>query len=126
MDAVDEYGPFMNSLGIKGEAAMTLLADSAEKGMFGIDKTGDAVKEFGIRATDMSKTSGVAFEQIGLDQEKMAAALLKGGDTGKEAFQTIIDGILSIKDPTEQSQAALALFGLGLIGLGAARRRKAA
>lgn len=114
MDAVDEYGPFFNNIGIKGQDAMELLVKASEKGMYGIDKTGDAVKEFGIRATDMSKTSGVAFKQIGLDQEKMAAALLKGGDTGKEAFQKIIDGILSIKDPTEQSQAALALFGTPL------------
>lgn len=114
VDAVDEYGPFFNNIGIKGQDAMELLVKASEKGMYGIDKTGDAVKEFGIRATDMSKTSGVAFKQIGLDQEKMAAALLKGGDTGKEAFQKIIDGILSIKDPTEQSQAALALFGTPL------------
>ena len=119
MDAVDEYGPFMKSLGISGEAAMTLLADSAEKGMFGIDKTGDALKEFTIRATDMSKTSGDAYKALGLSQEKMTQDLLAGGDQGAQAFAKIIGGLESMEDPVAQSQAALALFGTPLEDLNA-------
>ena len=119
LDAVDEYGPFMKSLGISGEAAMTLLADSAEKGMFGIDKTGDALKEFTIRATDMSKTSGDAYKALGLSQEKMTQDLLAGGDQGAQAFAKIIGGLESMEDPVAQSQAALALFGTPLEDLNA-------
>ena len=119
MDAVDEYGPFMKSLGISGEAAMTLLADSAEKGAFGVDKTGDALKEFTIRATDMSKTSGDAYKALGLSQEKMTQDLLAGGDQGARAFAKIIGGLESMEDPVAQSQAALALFGTPLEDLNA-------
>lgn len=114
MDAVDEYGPFFKGIGIQGQQAMELLVKASEKGMFGIDKTGDALKEFTIRATDMSKTSGAAYKTLGLDQEKMTAALLKGGDDARGAFDKIIGGLNDMKDPTAQSQAALALFGTPL------------
>lgn len=114
LDAVDEYGPFMNSLGIKGEEAMGILVNASEKGMYGIDKTGDALKEFGIRATDMSKATGVAYDALGMNQEEMSGKLLKGGDTAKAAFNDIIQGLTGMKDPVEQSQAALALFGTPL------------
>lgn len=114
LDAVDEYGPFMTSIGVTGQRAFGLLVKSAEKGMFGIDKTGDALKEFTIRATDMSAASKVGYDALGLSQEKMSAELLKGGDAGAEAFDTIIAGLVAIKDPVKQSQAALALFGTPL------------
>jgi murein DD-endopeptidase MepM/ murein hydrolase activator NlpD/phage-related minor tail protein len=114
LDAVDEYGPFMKSLGITGEKAMGLLVKASEKGMYGIDKTGDALKEFGIRATDMSKATGGAYDAIGLDQQEMTNKLLAGGDTASEAFQTIVEGVQSITDPAARSQAALALFGTPL------------
>lgn len=114
LDAVDEYGPAFQQLGIGGQDAMALLVKGSEKGMYGIDKTGDAIKEFGIRATDMSKATGSAYATLGLDQGKMTEALLKGGDEGAKAFDQIITGLQSVKDPVAQSQAALALFGTPL------------
>ena len=114
MDAVDEYSPFMATLGIKGEEAMGILATASEKGMYGIDKTGDALKEFTIRSTDMSKATGVAYEALGMNQADMSAKLLAGGDTAKQAFGEIIAGLQTIDDPVAQSQAALALFGTPL------------
>ncbi len=114
VDAIDEYSPFMKTVGLTGERAMGLLVKAAEKGMYGIDKTGDAIKEFTIRATDMSAASKVGFDIIGLSQEKMTAKILAGGDTAAGAFDKIVKGLLGIKDPVKQSQAALALFGTPL------------
>lgn len=114
LDAIDEYGPFMSAIGIKGEQAFGLLVKSSEKGMYGIDKTGDALKEFTIRATDMSAASKAGYDILGMSQEKMSAALLKGGEAGNQAFNQIITGLQGIKDPVQQSQAALALFGTPL------------
>lgn len=114
VDALDEYAPFMQQIGIKGQTAFNLLVQSAEKGAFGLDKTGDALKEFTLRATDMSASSKTAYDAIGLSQKKMTADLLAGGDRGAEAFQKIVKGLQGIKDPTERSQAALALFGTPL------------
>jgi hypothetical protein len=120
IDAIDEYGPFLESIGLIGEKAFGLLVRGAEKGMYGIDKTGDALKEFTIRATDMSTASKVGFDAIGLSQQKMAGKLLAGGETAAKAFDQIIAGLLGIKDPVAQSQAALALFGTPLEDLSVA------
>lgn len=118
MDAADEYGPFFSQLGLDGASAFGLLAKGAEDGMYGIDKTGDALKELTIRSTDMSKSSAAAYEAMGLDAEKMSAMMLAGGDEAAKGFDKIVDGLLSIEDPVEQSQAALALFGTPLEDLG--------
>jgi murein DD-endopeptidase MepM/ murein hydrolase activator NlpD/phage-related minor tail protein len=114
MDAIDEYAPFMKNLGFSGGEAMTMLVDASAKGMYGIDKTGDALKEFGIRSTDMSKVTRTAYETLGLSTEEMTNKLLAGGDTARGAFDTIITGIAGVKDPGEQAAAALALFGTPL------------
>lgn len=117
-DAITEYGPLLAGMGFSGEEAFDVLARGAEKGMYGIDKGGDALKEFGIRATDMSKASAGAYDALGLSQEEMTAALLAGGDTGKAAFDKIVSGLSGMTDPVAQSQAALALFGTPLEDLG--------
>jgi len=114
IDAIDEYGPFFSQLGIKGEDAMGMLVKASEKGMYGIDKTGDALKEFTIRATDMSSATSGAYDALGLSQEQMTKDLLAGGDVGAEAFQKIVGGLNNMTDPVAQSQAALALFGTPL------------
>ncbi len=114
LDAVDEYGPFLAQIGIQGEQAFGLLVQGAQKGMYGIDKTGDALKEFTIRATDMSSATSGAYKALGLNQRQMTADLLAGGDKGKAAFDKIIGALKNMKDPVKQSQAALALFGTPL------------
>jgi len=118
MDAADEYGPFFAQLGLDGATAFGLLAKGAEDGMYGIDKTGDALKELTIRSTDMSKASVAAYEAAGLNAEEMAGMMLAGGEEAAEGFDKIVAGLLSIEDPVEQSQAALALFGTPLEDLG--------
>ncbi|MBT2594730.1 phage tail tape measure protein [Arthrobacter sp. ISL-72] len=120
LDAIDEYGPMFANLGMSGGEAMTMLADASAKGAFGIDKTGDALKEFTIRATDMSEATAGAYESLGMDQTDMTNKLLAGGDTARAAFDQIIMGLGDIKDPAQQSQAALALFGTPIEDLGTA------
>jgi len=116
--ASDEYGRFFDQLGISGNEAFGLLTSQAEGGVFGIDKTGDALKELSIRATDMSSASVEAFEAAGLNAGDMANAFLAGGDEARGALDDLIGGLLSIEDPVEQSNAAIALFGTPLEDLG--------
>lgn len=118
VDAVDEYGPFFAAIGYSGEEAMSALVAAADKGMYGIDKTGDAVKEFSIRATDMSTASVAAYEAAGLSAEEMSAKILAGGEEGGAAFQQIVDGLLGIEDPVARANAAIGLFGTPLEDLG--------
>jgi phage-related minor tail protein len=121
LDAADEYGTFFASLGYSGSEAFGTLVKGAEQGMYGIDKAGDAIKEFTIRATDMSASSTAAYDSIGLDAQTMANRILAGGDTAKGATQKIIDGLLKIKDPATQANTAIALFGTPLEDIGTAK-----
>jgi hypothetical protein len=114
MDAVEEYGQFFASLGYTGPQAFALLVDASEKGIYGLDKAGDAVKEFTIRATDGSKASKDAYALIGLSAEDMSSKILQGGDDAQRATQKVIDGLLGIEDPSQRAQAAIALFGTPL------------
>jgi len=118
LDAVDEYGPILANMGYSGEEAFGMLAAAADKGMYGIDKTGDALKELSIRATDMSTASVDAYNAAGLNAEEMAAKMAAGGDQAREATNQIIQGLLGIQDPVAQSNAAIALFGTPLEDLG--------
>lgn len=118
LDAVDEYGPFMAQLGIASETGMGLLVNASEKGMYGIDKLGDALKEFTIRSTDMSTASGAAYEALGLDQQEMSNKLLAGGMDAQTAFGDIVHGLQEMEDPSARAAAAIALFGTPLEDLG--------
>ncbi|MCQ1951622.1 hypothetical protein NNX28_17020 [Arthrobacter sp. zg-Y859] len=118
LDAVDEYGPFMAQLGIAAETGMGLLVNASDKGMYGIDKLGDALKEFTIRSTDMSTASGAAYEALGMDQQEMSNKLLAGGVDAQTAFGDIIHGLQEIEDPSARAAAAIALFGTPLEDLG--------
>jgi hypothetical protein len=117
-DSVDEYGQYFNQLGFSGEEAFGALVDASALGEIGIDKTGDAIKEFQILATDGSKSTAGAFEAIGLNATEMSNKILAGGDEAKDATNQIVDGLLGIEDPSAQAQAALALFGTPLEDLG--------
>lgn len=118
LDASDEYGQFFRSLGFDASRAFGALTAASDKGVFGIDKTGDAIKEFTIRATDMSTSSVGAFQAIGLDAQTMANNILAGGDTAQVAFQQIIQGLQNVQDPATQANTAIALFGTPLEDLG--------
>jgi phage-related minor tail protein len=119
MDAVDEYSQFFGTLGISGPEAMDLLVKASAKGMYGIDKTGDALKELTIRSTDMSAASVDAYKAAGLNAEQMAAQFSKGGAEGRDALGKLIDGLLGIQDPVKRSNAAIGLFGTPLEDLNA-------
>jgi len=114
LEASTEYGQFFDALGFDAEEAFAILIQGAEDGQYGIDKAGDAIKEFGIRSTDMSTATQEAFEIIGLDAGKMAERILEGGDVARDAFDEIIEGLLAIEDPVAQANAAVALFGTPL------------
>lgn len=118
LDASDEYSQFFSALGFDANEAFGALTSASDKGVFGIDKTGDAIKEFTIRATDMSASTVGAFSSIGLDAQSMANQILAGGDTAQAATQQIVDGLVNIEDPATQANTAIALFGTPLEDLG--------
>ncbi|URM86124.1 tape measure protein [Gordonia phage BiggityBass] len=119
---MEEYGTYFQSLGFGGQEAMGLIVNAAQGGAIAIDKAGDALKEFGIRATDLGDTAAQdALKSLGLDSVQMSNDLLKGGDTAQAAFDRIVGGLLKIENPAEQAAASVALFGTPLEDLDKAK-----
>lgn len=117
-ELINEYGVNFANLGLSGEEAFGLLVTQAEKGKFALDKTGDSLKEFSIRGSDMSATSVAAFESIGLNAEDMAAKIAAGGDEGRIALEQTAQGLLGMEDPAARANAAIALFGTPMEDMG--------
>ena len=91
-DAITEYSGFFRTIGIDGPQAFGLLVSATQLGQYGIDKVGDAIKEFSIRATDSTTAVAAAFKQLGLskDLKQLQTDLAAGGKAGKDAFDTIV------------------------------------
>lgn len=113
-EILQEYGVNFSALGFSGEQAFNVLVQAADKGKFALDKTGDALKEFSIRGSDMSKASSEAYQAIGLDAGEMSNKVAKGGAGAQEALQKTAAGLLKIESPAERANAAIALFGTPL------------
>ncbi len=111
-ELINEYGTFFRSIGFDGQEAFGLLVNASDQGKVAMDKVGDALKETGIRATDLGDKGAVeALEDIGLGAANIQNRLLAGGETAKVAFAELVAGLQSIQDPGEQAAAALALIG---------------
>lgn len=109
-----EYAQFFDRLGFSGEQAFALLASGADKGTWGIDKVGDAIKEFSALATELDGKPADALATLGLNARQMQNDLLAGGDTARAAFDKTVDALLRVKDPAEQASLAMDLFGTPL------------
>ena len=113
-EIINEYGTNFRALGFSGEEAFGLLVSASEKGKWALDKTGDALKEFTIRGSDMSEASKTAFSAIGLDAQDMSNKIAEGGAGARQALEDTAKGILAIEDPAERANTAIALFGTPL------------
>lgn len=111
LDTLNEYSPQFAALGLSADQFIGTLVEGADAGLFSIDKVGDAVKEFNIRAKDGSDTSREAFESLGLNADKMFAVFSAGGDTAEAAFFDTVEALNSMDDPLARNAAGVALFG---------------
>ncbi|MGO3084269.1 phage tail tape measure protein [Ancrocorticia populi] len=113
-EIINEYGTNFRSLGFSGEEAFGILVNQAEKGKWALDKTGDALKEFSIRASDGSKSTAEAYAFLGEDAESMATSVAAGGESARLALQYTAEKLLDVEDPAQRAQQAIALFGTPL------------
>lgn len=111
LDILNEYSVQYKSLGLTADQFMQSLINGADAGAFSIDKIGDAVKEFNIRAKDGSKTSAEAFKAIGLNAQNITAQFAAGGKVAEAAFFQTVEALNSMQDPMERNAAGVALFG---------------
>lgn len=111
LDTLNEYSGQFAALGLSADQFMGTLVEGADAGLFSIDKVGDAVKEFNIRAKDGSDSSREAFASLGLNADSMFKAFAAGGDTAQAAFFDTVEALNNMDDPMKRNAAAVALFG---------------
>ncbi len=111
LDTLNEYSVHYKQLGFDVNDMLNMLVNGTESGTFSVDKLGDAVKEFGIRAKDGSDSTIASFETLGLNAEKISADFAKGGDSAKEATEKTLNALFSLEDPMQQNTIGVSLFG---------------
>jgi len=111
IDSIIEYSSQFSKLGFTAEDMFKIFQQGADSGAWNLDKVGDAVKEFSIRAIDGSDSTKEGFEAIGLSADEMSAKFGEGGETAKAAFKETVKALASIEDPLKKDAAGVALFG---------------
>lgn len=111
LDTFNEYAVQYQALGFTAEQFAAHLVKGAEDGAFSIDKVGDAIKEFNIRAKDGSKSSMEAFAALGLNGQKATQMFAAGGQSAQVAFAEIVKRLSEMEDPVARNAAGVALFG---------------
>ncbi|WP_025692624.1 phage tail tape measure protein [Paenibacillus zanthoxyli] len=112
LDSLNEYSNQFVSLGFNANQMFDTLAAGSASGAFNLDKVGDAVKEFNLRARDITnKATLEGFKMLGFDAQKMVATFARGGPAAQQAFTQVVQGIKNVKDPMRQNQIATDLFG---------------
>ena len=111
LDVLNEYSAQYAALGLSADQFLTSLVAGADAGVFSVDKVGDAVKEFNIRAKDGSDTSAQAFEAMGMNADEMTARFAAGGEVASAAFFEVVNALNAMEDPVQKNAAAVGLFG---------------
>lgn len=111
LDTLNEYSAQYSALGLSADEFLQSLISGADAGVFSIDKVGDAVKEFNIRAKDGSDSSAEGFQLLGLNAEEMTSKFAQGGDTAQQAFYQVVNALDQMEDPVAKNTAAVDLFG---------------
>lgn len=111
LDTLNEYAEPVRSLGLSGEDFINALVVGAKNGVWSVDKIGDAVKEFTIRAVDGSEATRDAFRKLNLEPRAMAEAFAAGGPAAKKATGEVLTALAKIRDPVKRERVGVALFG---------------
>ena len=111
IDTINEYSTYFGAAGFSAEQMFNTLIAGTEAGAWNLDKVGDAVKEFNIRAKDGSKSTAEGFAAIGFNAEDMGQKIANGGEEGQKAVNATIMALANMEDPVQRNKAGVALFG---------------
>jgi hypothetical protein len=120
LETLQEYPVQLRKLGLDSKTALGLFQQGLQGGARDTDIIADGLKEFSIRAIDMSASSQTAYKALGLDAEKMSLQIAKGGKGASDGLQLVLDRLRATKDPVKQNAAAVGLFGTQAEDMGAA------
>lgn len=110
-DQIAEYSTYYAKLGFTAEDFFSMMIAGAQDGAYQIDYLNDAMKEFGIRTKDNSKSTNDAYTELGLNVDEINNKFAQGGDKAQEAFADVTKAIMAIEDPVKRNEIGVALFG---------------
>ena len=111
LDTISEYSVQFSKLGFDADGMFQVLQSGTNSTAWNLDKVGDAIKEFSIRAIDGSNTTITAFEALGYNAQETMAAIASGGEVANDAFFGILNRLLSVEDAVERDALGVSLFG---------------
>lgn len=119
IDTINEYSSQFAKLGFDADGMFNILQAGADGTAWNLDKVGDAIKEFSIRAIDGSDSTVEAFTSLGYNAEEIMATFAAGGEGANEAFFDVLDTLMSVDDQVQRDALGVALFGTMWEDLGA-------
>ena len=111
LDTISEYSVQFSKLGFDADGMFQVLQSGTNSTAWNLDKVGDAIKEFSIRAIDGSNTTITAFEALDYNAQETMAAIASGGEVANDAFFGILNRLLSVEDAVERDALGVSLFG---------------
>lgn len=111
LDTLNEYAQPMKDLGLSGEQFVGSLLTAADKGVWSVDKVGDAFKELQIRAIDGSTLTADSLKAMGLQGQGIEGMFARGGEEAKRAMGIVVRSLKGMGDPLKQDAAGVGLFG---------------
>lgn len=111
IDTINEYSSQFAKLGFDADGMFNILQAGADGTAWNLDKVGDAIKEFSIRAIDGSDTTAEAFTSLGYNAEELMATFAAGGEGANDAFFDVLDTLMAVDDQVERDALGVALFG---------------
>lgn len=111
IDTINEYSSQFAKLGFDADGMFNILQAGADGTAWNLDKVGDAIKEFSIRAIDGSDSTVEAFTSLGYNAEEIMATFAAGGEGANKAFFDVINTLMAVDDQVERDALGVALFG---------------
>ena len=119
IDTINEYSSQFSKLGFTADGMFQLLQSGADSTAWNLDKVGDAIKEFSIRAIDGSDTTVQAFQDLGYNANAMMETFAGGGEDANKAFFDVLNTLMDMDDQVKRDALGVALFGTMWEDLGA-------
>lgn len=112
LDTLSEYSVHFQQAGLNGQQALAFIGAAMQGGARNTDLAADALKEFVLRAGNVTDTGAQqALEDLGLSAEDMARAISGGGQGANQALADILGRLRAVEDPAKRSALATALLG---------------
>lgn len=111
IDTINEYSSQFSKLGFTADGMFQLLQSGADSTAWNLDKVGDAIKEFSIRAIDGSDTTVQAFKDLGYNANAMMETFAGGGEDANKAFFDVLNTLMDTDDQVKRDALGVSLFG---------------